>query len=137
MGLTTYSGNPKGDDMEKLRLNCYETTLVFSSGITDETYKATLAKLKSIIQTHDGEVLAVEDWGKRKLAYPIHKETRGQYFYLVYTGNQFLVTELERILCIHEHMLRYLTVKISGDFNTQDYKHHPTVNAATKEVYHA
>ena len=43
-----------------------------------------------------------EDWGRRKLAYPIQKETRGQYTYLVYTGTGDIVHEIERNLRLND-----------------------------------
>src|SRR4029077_17945300 len=61
-------------------------------------------------------------WGKRKLAYPIHKETRGQYSYLVYTGTGDIVHEMERNLRLNEHVLRFLTVNLEKEFDSEIFK---------------
>ena len=107
----------------------YETTFIYSPEVADDAQKTFLDKIKGIIENHNGTVVQVEDWGRRKLAYPIKKETRGAYHYLVYSGDNNLVAEIERNMRINESILRFLTVRLERDFNPADYKKRPTVNA--------
>ena len=73
-------------------------------------------RLLEIIKNFNGELICKEDWGKRKLAYVIQRESRGHYLYMVYTGRSGVVQEMERTLRIQEYLLRYLTVKLEqGD----------------------
>jgi small subunit ribosomal protein S6 len=109
----------------------YELTYILRADGTDDQQKTFLEKLKGIIQAHDGEVIAVEDWGRRRLAYPIHKENRGVYTYILFTGNNALVAELERNLRINEQVLRFLSVKICNDYDTAKNKYKPTTNLAS------
>ena len=73
----------------------YETTFVTRSELSDELLKSFQERLSQIIGTFQGEVVLTEDWGKRKLAYAIKKETRGHYTYVVYTGKGDIVHEVE------------------------------------------
>src|SRR5689334_2198526 len=95
----------------------YETTYITRPDVSDEQQKTFLEKLKNIVQADNGQVVVVEDWGKRRLAYPIQKETRGYYTYFMYTGNNSLVAELERNIRINEQVLRFLSVKLGDDFD--------------------
>src|SRR4051812_561090 len=90
----------------------YETTVVTRSEMSDENLKALQERLNGIVASFKGEVILSEDWGKRKLAYPIAKESRGHYTYLVYTGEGEIVHEMERNLRLHEHVLRFLSVNL-------------------------
>ncbi len=94
----------------------YETVFVTRTDLPDPGLKALHDKVKNIIIQHEGEFVLSEDWGKRKLAYVIKKETRGHYHYFVYTGKNNVVQELERNLRIHEHVLRFLSVHLGDEF---------------------
>ncbi len=104
----------------------YEATYISRADISDDNAKTFLEKVKGIITAHGGETLLVEDWGRRRLSYPINKETRGLYTHLVFTGNNSLVAELERNLRIAEPVMRFLTVKLGDDFDKATYKHGAT-----------
>ena len=108
----------------------YETTYICRADATDDQQKTFLEKIKGIIAAHGGQVVAQEDWGKRRLAYPIEKETRGYYTYILYTGNNALVAEIERNLRINEQIMRFLSVKLGADFDVANFKRKPTPNVA-------
>ncbi|HRK03080.1 MAG TPA: 30S ribosomal protein S6 [Oligoflexia bacterium] len=112
----------------------YETTYISKPDSGDDALRSFLEKLKGIIKAHGGEVVAVEDWGRRRLAYPIQKETRGVYTHVVYSGNNSLVAELERNLRINEQVIRFLTVKIADEIDTATFKRKPTANIAATAV---
>ena len=99
----------------------YETTLITRAEMTDDALKTLRDRMAAIVATYGGEVVMQEDWGKRKLAYPIQKETRGQYTYIVYSGKPGIVHELERNLRIHEHVLRFLTVNLAEEFVPEQF----------------
>ena len=100
----------------------YETTLILKPEVTDDTQKAIVEKMKGIITAHGGELIHLENWGRRKLAYPIQKETRGTYIFMIYTGNSSLVAELERNVRINEQIMRHLSVKFVQDYEAEKFK---------------
>ena len=67
-----------------------------------------------------GEIVKMEDWGPRKLSYPIRKNSRGRYFLVDYlTEAPALVRELERTLRLNDGVLKFLTVKTSDQRRTR------------------
>ncbi len=111
----------------------YETTFITRPEISDDHLKSLQDRLSQIVTNYKGEVVLTEDWGKRKMAYPIKKESRGQYTYLVYTGTGDVVHEIERNLRLHEHVLRFLTVNLDQEFDAPQFrKQRSDVHAAAK-----
>lgn len=112
----------------------YETTFVTRSELTDEALKTFQDRINTLVTTYGGgEVVLTEDWGKRKLAYPIQKESRGHYTYVVYTGKGDIVHEIERNLRLSEHVLRFLTVNLEVEFDPELFRKQRTeYHAAAK-----
>jgi len=92
-------------------MTCYETLFVVKPTLTDEETAAQIAKIKDIVAKNGGELLATNDMGMRKLAYPVEKNDRGYYTVLFYKAEGTLINELERNLKINEEVIKFLTVK--------------------------
>lgn len=101
-------------------LNEYETTYVARPDLTDDVMGRITNKIQHIIADFGGTMLVSEDWGKRKLAYPIHRHQRGHYIYLNYVGPSVIVAEVERNLRLEDDLLRFLTVRIESDVDIED-----------------
>ena len=118
---------PKGNNM-----NCYETLFVVKPTLTDEETAAQIAKIKDIVAKNGGELLATDDMGMRKLAYPVQKNDRGYYTVLFYKSEGTLINELERNLKINEDVIKFLTVKYS---NTKEMtQFNKLIGAANKKA---
>lgn len=112
----------------------YETTIITRAELSDDALKALQERLKSVVGSFGGDIVLTEDWGKRKLAYTIQKESRGHYTYLVYTGKGEVVHEIERNLRLHDHVLRFLTVNLDKEFNSDAFtKRRAELQAAAKK----
>lgn len=103
----------------------YETTLVLRPNITGDTIEATLDKIRNTVNA-GGKLLAINHWGKKRLAYEIAKQTRGIYVHTHYLGGGQIVAEIERNLRLSEDVIRFLTVKVADEVTpdgreTQDY----------------
>jgi small subunit ribosomal protein S6 len=96
-------------------MRMYETIIIVQPDLGDEELKALSTKIQEIIGTMKGEFQRLEDWGVRKLAYPINKVTRGRYYYLRFDGDAPLIAELERRLRLDDKVVRYQSVKIEKD----------------------
>jgi small subunit ribosomal protein S6 len=111
----------------------YETTFITRSELSDDGLKTLQERLAQVVGSFQGEVVLTEDWGKRKMAYPIKKESRGHYTYFVYTGTGEIVHEIERNLRLHDHVLRFLTVNLDPEFDgAQFQKQRSDIHAAAK-----
>ncbi len=89
----------------------YETLFVLKPTLTEEEAKAKFEFIKDVIQNNGGEIVATEDIGVRKLAYPIEKFERGHYYIIYFKAPSHTVRELERIYRITEDVIRFLTIK--------------------------
>jgi small subunit ribosomal protein S6 len=93
----------------------YETTMVVRPDISGDVIEATLDRVREAVKKSGGKLVAINHWGKKKLAYPIAKHTRGIYVQAHYLGQGGLVAEVERNLRIQESVIRFLTVKLAED----------------------
>jgi len=92
-------------------MNCYETLFVVKPTLTEEETASEIAKIKEVLTKVEAELLAADDMGMRKLAYPVQKNDRGYYTVLFYKANGDAIAEIERNLKINEEVIKFLTVK--------------------------
>lgn len=90
--------------------NKYEVALVLSVANGDEALNALKEKFNDLI-AKNGTVENVDEWGKRRLAYPINDETEGYYVFTTMTSEPSLPAELERIAGITEGVLRIMVIR--------------------------
>ncbi len=100
----------------------YETTFIVRSDLSDDALKTLQGKLESVVRDYKGEIVLTEDWGRKKLAYSISKESKGHYLYMVYTGKGDVVQEVERNLRLHDRVLRFLSVSLGDEFDPTVFK---------------
>lgn len=83
----------------------YETVAIFSTKNGDEAVTALVEKFKALI-SENGTIESGDDWGKRKLAYPIQDEMDGYYFVVTFTSGPDFPAELDRVYKITDGVLR-------------------------------
>ncbi len=87
----------------------YETMLVTSAVLDEEATTALVGKFKSLIEAN-GTIDSVDDWGKRRLAYPINDEAEGIYTVIKFTSEPSFPAELDRVYKITDGVLRTMIV---------------------------
>jgi len=102
----------KVSKIEDKRLRDYELILIINPEIEEEKFNATVDNISQFITKKDGIISNIEQWGKRKLAYPIKHFTEGNYVLTLFKLRPVLGKELEANLRISEEVLRHLLVKI-------------------------
>ena len=95
--------------MEKV-INNYETIFVINPSLDEEATKAVVEKFKTLIE-QNGTVENVDEWGKRKLAYPINYITEGYYVLINFSSDAQVPAELERIYRISDDIIRSIVVR--------------------------
>ena len=93
--------------MEK-KICSYETLFAVSGNLVEDDCKALVEKFVTLINENASDV-NVNEWGKRRLAYPINYVTEGYYVLVSYKSEPSFPLELERVLGITEGVLRYMT----------------------------
>jgi small subunit ribosomal protein S6 len=107
------------------RLREYETIYILESTIDPDEADRVATRIKEIITARTGHLLKIDNWGKRKLAYPIRKSSRGVFVFLKYLGFEDLVAEIERNLRLLDPVIRYQTVVIKPDVKPETYQIDP------------
>ena len=122
--------------MEK-KICSYETLFVVSGNLAEEEIKANVEKFVGLIN-ENGTDVDVNEWGKRRLAYPINYVTEGYYVLVSYKSEPSFPLELERVLGITEGILRYMTTtKIEKAAKAEEVVEAPEATAEVEEVTEA
>jgi small subunit ribosomal protein S6 len=95
-------------------MNKYELAVIVSVNLTDELLKEEIEKIHGIISRFGGTIEKVDDWGKRRLAYEINKQTEGFYSFITFTSEGDAPAKMEDRLRIMENVLRFLVIRQEG-----------------------
>ena len=90
-------------------LKSYETVFIATPVLSDVKMKEAVSKYISLIKENGGEVVYEEDWGLRKLAYPIQKKTTGFYYLVEFKAEPSFINVLETQYRRDERIIRFLT----------------------------
>ncbi len=93
-------------------LNQYETVFIATPVLSETQMKEAVIKTKRIITGGGGEIVHEENWGLRKLAYPIQKKSTGFYYLLEFRSEGELIDKLETEYRRDEKILRFLTFRM-------------------------
>lgn len=96
------------------KMNKYETIFIIDSTKTEEEITTLVEKFKSLIEKY-GEIESVDEWGKRRLAYPINDLTEGYYVLINFKAQADLPAELERVYGITDGIIRDIVVRREED----------------------
>jgi small subunit ribosomal protein S6 len=94
--------------MAKINAN-YEVVYILDPAMGEEAIAAMVEKFKTLVETQ-GTVSEVDEWGKRRLAYPINDLNEGYYVLMTFTAEPSLPAELDRVLKITEGVMRSMII---------------------------
>ena len=92
-------------------MNNYETVFILTPVLSDVQMKEAVEKFKNLLTDQGAEIVNEENWGLRKLAYPIDKKTTGFYTFLEFKADPSVVARLEVNFRRDERVIRFLTIK--------------------------
>jgi len=95
----------------------YETIYILRPDVDNDLAERVVERARDVIARLGGTLTKLDNWGKRKLAYPIQKNSRGIFVYLKYVGFSDLVAELERNLRLVDEVVRFQTVLLDEDID--------------------
>ncbi len=90
-------------------LKQYETVFIATPVLSDVQMKEAVAKYVSFIKENGGEIVYEQDWGLKKLAYPIQKKTTGFYYLIEFKAEPEVIAKLELQYRRDERIIRFLT----------------------------
>ena len=90
----------------------YESVIIGRQDLTNSQFETLIDEFVTVIKTNEGEVKKTEYWGIRNLAYKINKNRKGHYYMLNIESPSATISEYERLLGLHEDIVRFLTIRI-------------------------
>ena len=123
----------------KVRLREYEVVYVLAPNADNAEAERVNAKVTEVVAGFGGKLLKLDNWGRRKLAYPIKRNSRGIFVYVKYVAQPGVVAEIERNLRISDSVLRYqsslVNAEVEGEVSVdpEDVKFAPVLPAEPEE----
>lgn len=100
----------------------YESVVILDPDLSEEQIGTLTERYSQIIKTSGGELIKIEDWGSKRLAYLVKRKEKGRYILLDYVGQPALLSELERQFKIAEEVMKYLSVKLDDNVDLQAFQ---------------
>jgi len=111
----------------------YETIYILRPSLNEEEINTLVEKTNGIITGLGGQIIELDKWGMKKLAYFIKKESQGFYIYCDYAGTPEAVSEMERKFRIDDAVLRFMTVKKADTISAEEIAE-ATAQIAAKNI---
>lgn len=95
-------------------MNKYELGVVVKPGMEEEAFRAEMERVQSLVTRFGGTIEKVDEWGKRRLAYPIEKITEGVYTFITFASESDAPAEIENRLRIMENVIRFMLIRLEA-----------------------
>ena len=114
-------------------MRTYESIFIVHPDVVGDDQTAIIDKYKTILADQGAEILKLENWGVRTLAYPVKKQSKGCYVLVIFDAESTVIAEFERRMRIDEKVIKYQTVLFEGNAASAPVVEKP----APEEVTHA
>lgn len=96
-------------------MNIYENFVIFSASLSDDEIKAGIEKISAHIRNAGGEILKVDIWGKRRLAYELQKQRVGIYVLFLFRAPNSTVRKLEENYKLMDLIMKFIIIRLGKD----------------------
>lgn len=110
----------------------YESAILINAALDDQQIDSIITRVKDLITNNGGEIRELENWGRKRLAYPVEKSKIGYYAIFRFDALGDIIAKLERAYALDEQILRFVTLKLSKDALEQIEKN-KTLSVVLKE----
>ena len=98
-----------------MNTNVYESAVLINAALDDEQIESVVSRITDNIVNNGGEIREIDKWGRKRLAYMVNKSKIGYYAIYRFNAPSTIVSKLERAFNLDDHVLRYLTIKLSKE----------------------
>jgi small subunit ribosomal protein S6 len=98
-----------------MKTNHYESVVIYNANLEDEQIEAAVKRILEFHKANESEILDVDKWGRRRLAYPIKNAKSGYYVVYRFKSNRDFIAKLERAYRLDEIVIRYITVSLDKE----------------------
>ncbi len=114
-------------------INQYETVFIATPVLSEAQFKEAVTKFSAFITENGGEIIHQEDWGLKKLAYPIQKKSTGFYHLIEFKAETSFIQKLETMYRRDERIIRFLTFRLDKYAAVYSEKRRNKIKAKTEE----
>lgn len=93
-------------------MNFYENIVILNPSLNDEDLKSAVARITDIITNAGGEVLKVDNWGRKKLAYELNKQKMGFYILYLFKAPSPAIKKIEDYFKVYDPVIKFMVVKL-------------------------
>lgn len=90
----------------------YETTFIINAALEDPDIESIITRVTNYIENLGADIIQVNKWGRRRLAYPINKKYNGYYVHIIYEASPSIIPIFERFMVLEDTILRHLTLAL-------------------------
>ena len=90
----------------------YESVVIINASLEDPQIEQTISSIQTNIKSTGGEISDTDNWGRKRLAYPINNAKSGYYLINRFTAPPTTIKEFERTLKLDENIIRYMTITL-------------------------
>lgn len=94
-----------------MKKDFFEMTYILNPVLEEDQFSELVSTVNGLIESNDGEIVEVDEWGTRKLAYDIDKKGSGYYVNMYFKAPGSAIAVIERNMRLNDDILRYLTLK--------------------------
>lgn len=96
-------------------MNFYESLFIINPALDDMEVKKVVDKVEGLIKKEGGEILKVDNWGKKKLAYEVKRQKKGYYILINIRVKASTISELERSLKLTDPVIKFLIIRLDKE----------------------
>lgn len=94
-------------------MNIYENIIILDASLSDEEIKSASDKISDLIVNSGGQMLKVDNWGKKKLAYEINKNKTGVYILYLFKAPSSTIKKIEDFFKVFDPVIKFMVIKLS------------------------
>ena len=110
-------------------MRTYESIFIVHPEVAGDDQTAIIDKYKTILTDQGAEILKVDNWGVRTLAYPVKKQTKGCFVLVIFDAEPTVIAEFERRMRIDEKVIKFQTVLMEGGYEAPAVEEAPETAA--------
>ncbi len=108
-------------------MRTYESIFIVHPEVVGDDQAAIIDKYKTVLTDQGAEILKVDNWGVRTLAYPVKKQNKGCYVLVIFDAEPTVISEFERRMRIDDKVIKFQTVVLENGYQA------PVVEETTEE----
>jgi len=99
--------------MWRYLMNFYENIVILNPSLSEQETTSSINKIADLIKGSGGEVLKVDNWGKRKLAYEINKQKMGFYILFLFKSPSSVIRKIEEYFKVFDPVMKFMVIKLN------------------------